>query len=95
MNLDYGTIVACVVTITLSIVGAWAAMKNRIFTIEKNIELLKLDFDNYRKNNDKRTEDTESKMERILVMFEKITSSISEINYKLKSKQDRKFADDK
>ena len=95
MNFDFGTIAACIITVFGSIGGSWVAMNNRLYTVEKNIELIKLDIENYKKGNDKRADDMEDNIEKISSMFEKVMQSISEINNKLKFKQDRKFADDK
>lgn len=95
MEFEWGTVIACITTILGSIGGSWVAMNNRLYTVEKNIELIKLDIENYKKGNDRRADDMEGNIEKISSMFERVMQSVSEINNKLKFKQDRKFADDK
>ena len=95
MKFEWGTVIACITTILGAIGGSWVAMNSRLYTIEKNIELLKLDVENYKRGNDRRADDMEGSIEKISSMFERVMQSISEINNKLKFKQDRKFADDK
>lgn len=84
---------AMIITIVSSVGGSWVAMNRRLYSVEKNIELIKLDIDNYKKNNDRRTEDLEDSVEKITSMFEKTMISISDINGKLKFKQDKKFVE--
>ena len=94
MDLDFGTILACTITVCGSIGGSWVAMNNRLYTVEKNIELLKLDLENYKKSNDKRSDDLEKSLEIITGMFKEVMDSIRDINFKLKLKQDRKFKEE-
>ena len=94
MDLDFGTILACAITVCGSIGGSWVAMNNRLYTVEKNIELLKLDLENYKKSNDKRSDDLAKSLETITEMFKEVMDSIRDINFKLKLKQDRKFKEE-
>jgi len=74
-------------TILLSVVGAWGTMNARMYEVEKRIEIVQLQIDNAQKATDQNNMD----LKEIRILFDRIDKSITEINGKLNLKEDKKW----
>ena len=74
-------------TILLSVVGAWGTMNARMYEVEKRIEIVQLQIDNAQKATDQNNMD----LKEIRIIFDRIDKSITEINGKLQLKEDKKW----
>ena len=74
-------------TILLSVVGAWGTMNARMYEVEKRIEIVQLQIDNAQKA----TEQNNIDLKEIRILFDRIDKSITEINGKLQLKEDKKW----
>ena len=80
-------IIGWVLTIVISIAGAWYTIDARVYSVEKKIELLQMQIDNCNKVLDKQQED----MEVVKDLFNRIDKNIVEIRGILNTKADKKY----
>ena len=80
-------IIGWVLTVIISIAGAWYTIDARVYSVEKKIELLQLQIDNCSKVLDKQQED----MEVVKDLFNRIDKNIIEIRGILNTKADKKY----
>ena len=78
-------VIGWILTILISIVGAWYAIDSRVYSVEKKIELLQMQIDNSNKVLDKQQRD----MEDVKDMFNRIDKNIVEIRGVLNTKADK------
>ena len=80
-------IIGWVLTVIISIAGAWYTIDARVYSVEKKIELLQMQIDNCNKALDKQQQD----MEVIKDLFYRIDENIIEIRGILNTKADKKY----
>ena len=80
-------IIGWVLTVIISIAGAWYTIDARVYSVEKKIELLQLQIDNCNKVLDKQQED----MEVVKDLFNRIDKNIVEIRGIINTKADKKY----
>ena len=80
-------IIGWVLTVIISIAGAWYTIDARVYSVEKKIELLQLQIDNCNKVLDRQQED----MEVVKDLFNRIDKNIIEIRGILNTKADKKY----
>ena len=80
-------IIGWVLTVIISIAGAWYTIDARVYSVEKKIELLQLQIDNCNKVLDRQQED----MEVVKDLFNRIDKNIVEIRGILNTKADKKY----
>ena len=80
-------IIGWVLTVIISIAGAWYTIDARVYSVEKKIELLQLQIDNCNKVLDKQQED----MEVVKDLCNRIDRNIIEIRGILNTKADKKY----
>ena len=80
-------IIGWVLTVIISIAGAWYTIDARVYSVEKKIELLQMQIDNCNKVLDKQQED----MEVVKDLFNRIDRNIVEIRGILNTKADKKY----
>ena len=80
-------IIGWVLTVIISVAGAWYTIDARVYSVEKKIELLQLQIDNCNKVLDKQQED----MEVVKDLFNRIDRNIIEIRGILNTKADKKY----
>ena len=80
-------VIGWILTVLISIVGAWYAIDSRVYTVEKKIELLQMQIDNSNKALDKQQQD----MEDVKDMFNRIDKNIVEIRGVLNTKADKNY----
>ena len=80
-------IIGWVLTVIISIAGAWYTIDARVYSVEKKIELLQMQIDNCDKALDKQQQD----MEVIKDLFYRIDENIIEIRGILNTKADKKY----
>ena len=76
-----------ILTIILSITGAWYTIDARVYTVEKKIELVQMQVDNMNKSLDKQEQD----MNDVKEMFYRIDKNIVEIRGILNTKADKAY----
>ena len=98
MEVGFWVVAGWLFTIVMSIVGAYlasnAAMNTRVYEIEKQIELLKLEMANNKEEHKTQKEQSEKQgklIEDIHCMFNRIDKSLVEMSGKLRMKADKKF----
>ena len=87
MDMRKENIIGWVLTIVISIAGAWYTIDARVYSVEKKIELLQMQIDNCNKVLDKQQED----MEVVKDLFNRIDKNIVEIRGILNTKADKKY----
>ena len=80
-------IIGWVLTVIISIAGAWYTIDARVYSVEKKIELLQMQIDNCNKVLDKQQED----MEVVKDLFNRIDKNIIEIRGILNTKADKTY----
>ena len=80
-------IIGWVLTVIISVAGAWYTIDARVYSVEKKIELLQMQIDNCNKVLDKQQED----MEVVKDLFNRIDRNIVEIRGILNTKADKKY----
>lgn len=80
-------IIGWVLTVIISVAGAWYTIDARVYSVEKKIELLQMQIDNCNKVLDKQQED----MEVVKDLFNRIDKNIIEIRGILDTKADKKY----
>ena len=80
-------IIGWVLTVIISVAGAWYTIDARVYSVEKKIELLQMQIDNCSKVLDKQQED----MEVVKDLFNRIDKNIVEIRGILNTKADKKY----
>ncbi len=80
-------IIGWVLTVIISIAGAWYTIDARVYSVEKKIELLQMQIDNCNKVLDKQQQD----MEVVKDLFNRIDRNIVEIRGILNTKADKKY----
>ena len=80
-------IIGWVLTVIISIAGAWYTIDARVYSVEKKIELLQMQIDNCNKVLDKQQQD----MEVVKDLFNRIDRNIIEIRGILNTKADKKY----
>ena len=80
-------IIGWVLTVIISVAGAWYTIDARVYSVEKKIELLQMQIDNCNKVLDKQQED----MEVVKDLFNRIDRNIIEIRGILNTKADKKY----
>lgn len=80
-------IIGWVLTIVISIAGAWYTIDARVYSVEKKIELLQMQIDNCNKVLDRQQQD----MEVVKDLFNRIDKNIIEIRGILNTKADKKY----
>lgn len=83
------TIIGWVLTVAISLGGAWAAVDARVYNVEGRVNVLKVEISNQQSIQDKQ----EKSLNEIKDMFMEIKDNITEINGNLKLKADRKYVD--
>ena len=98
MEVDFWVIAGWIFTIGMSIVGAYfasnAAMNSRVYEIEKQIDLLKLEMANNKEEHllqKDRSDKQDRIIEEIHSMFNRIDKSLISMSGKLNLKADKKF----
>jgi len=76
-----------ILTIVLSVMGAWYTIDARVYTVEKKIELVQMQVDNINKSLDKQAQD----MNDVKEMFYNIDKNIVEIRGILNTKADKNY----
>lgn len=76
-----------ILTIVLSVMGAWYTIDARVYTVEKKIELVQMQVDNINKSLDKQAQD----MNDVKEMFYSIDKNIVEIRGILNTKADKNY----
>ena len=87
MDMRKENIIGWVLTVIISIAGAWYTIDARVYSVEKKIELLQMQIDNCSKVLDKQQED----MEVVKDLFNRIDKNIVEIRGILNTKADKKY----
>ena len=80
-------IIGWVLTVIISIAGAWYTIDARVYSVEKKIELLQMQIDDCNKVLDKQQQD----MEVVKDLFNRIDRNIIEIRGILNTKADKKY----
>ena len=80
-------VIGWILTVLISIAGAWYAIDSRVYSVEKKIELLQMQIDNSNKALDKQQQD----MEDVKDMFNRIDKNIVEIRGVLNTKADKNY----
>lgn len=80
-------IIGWVLTVIISVAGAWYTIDARVYSVEKKIELLQMQIDNCNKVLDKQQQD----MEVVKDLFNRIDKNIIEIRGILNTKADKKY----
>lgn len=80
-------IIGWVLTVIISIAGAWYTIDARVYSVEKKIELLQMQIDNCNKVLDRQQQD----MEVVKDLFNRIDKNIVEIRGILNTKADKKY----
>ena len=80
-------IIGWVLTVIISIAGAWYTIDARVYSVEKKIELLQMQIDNCNKVLDKQQED----MEVVKDLFNRIDKNIVEIRGIINTKADKTY----
>ena len=80
-------IIGWVLTVIISIAGAWYTIDARVYSVEKKIELLQMQIDNCNKVLDKQQQD----MEVVKDLFNRIDKNLVEIRGILNTKADKKY----
>lgn len=80
-------IIGWVLTVIISVAGAWYTIDARVYSVEKKIELLQMQIDNCNKVLDKQQQD----MEVVKDLFNRIDRNIVEIRGILNTKADKKY----
>ena len=80
-------IIGWVLTVIISIAGAWYTIDARVYSVEKKIELLQMQIDDCNKVLDKQQQD----MEVVKDLFNRIDRNIIEIRGILNTKEDKKY----
>ena len=80
-------IIGWVLTVIISIAGAWYTIDARVYSVEKKIKLLQMQIDNCNKVLDKQQED----MEVVKDLFNRIDKNIVEIRGIINTKADKKY----
>ena len=80
-------IIGWVLTVIISVAGAWHTVDARVYSVEKKIELLQMQIDNCNKVLDKQQQD----MEVVKDLFNRIDRNIIEIRGILNTKADKKY----
>jgi hypothetical protein len=80
-------IIGWVLTVIISIAGAWYTIDARVYNVEKKIELLQMQIDNCNKVLDKQQQD----MEVVKFLFNRIDNNIIEIRGILNTKADKTY----
>jgi len=80
-------IIGWVLTVIISVAGAWYTIDARVYSVEKKIELLQMQIDNCNKVLDKQQQD----MEVVKDLFNRIDKNIVEIRGILNTKADKKY----
>ena len=91
----FWTIGGWILTIIIAIGGAWATVNARVYEVEKQIELLKLELSNNKAEHlaqKERTDRQDKIIEEIHSMFNRIDKSLISMSGKLNMKADKKFA---
>ena len=90
----FWTIGGWVLTIVISLMGAWLTVNARLYEVEKQIELLKLESENNKEEHKMQKEalqKQEKLTEEIHAMFVRIDKSLVSLQGKLNMKADKKF----
>ena len=87
MDMRKENIIGWVLTVIISIAGAWYTIDARVYSVEKKIELLQMQIDNCNKVLDKQQED----MEVVKDLFNRIDKNIVEIRGIINTKADKKY----
>ena len=91
---DKDTLFTTVVTIILSLFAGWMGMSARVYNLEKNIEIVKLDVSNVRTevaNTKSIYEKMDQRMNQTVDLFNKIDKSLVELRGDLDLKADKQF----
>jgi len=91
---EFWTIGGWVLTIIISLVGAWAVVVSRVYEVEKQIELLKMEMANNKEEHKAQKEQSDKQekiIEEIHSMFNRIDKSLISMSGKLNLKADKKF----
>lgn len=80
-------IIGWILTVIISVAGAWYTIDARVYSVEKKIELLQMQIDNCNKVLDKQQQD----MEVVKDLFNRIDKNIVEIRGILNTKADKKY----
>ena len=78
-------VVGWILTIVLSVMGAWYTIDARVYTVEKKIELVQMQVDNMSKSIEKQEKD----MDEVKDMFNRIDKNIVQIQEIMNTKQDK------
>ena len=87
MDMRKENIIGWVLTIVISVAGAWYTIDARVYSVEKKIELLQMQIDSCNKVLDKQQED----MEVVKDLFNRIDKNIVEIRGIINTKADKKY----
>jgi len=91
---EFWTIGGWILTIIISLGGAWATVTARVYEVEKQIELLKMEMANNKEEHKAQKEQSDKQekiIEEIHSMFNRIDKSLISMSGKLNLKADKKF----
>lgn len=86
-GISKANMIGWLLTITLSVFGAWGAMSSRVYAVEKEIELLKLEM----KSTEEFRKQQASDINEIKLMFYNIEKTMVEMNGRMALKEDKKW----
>lgn len=91
---DKNTLFTAVITIVLSMFAGWMGMSARVYNLEKNLEIVKLDVSNVKAevaNTKSIYEKMDQRMNQTIDLFNKIDKSLVELRGDLALKADKQF----
>jgi len=92
--MDWSELIPLALTVVLSIVGAWATINARVYKVEKDIELLRMELKNRKEldsKRDKRDEKLDSTIGKIFDKIDELSDGFQDLKGSLKLKADKKF----
>ena len=81
------TMIGWILTIAISLGGAWMAVNARVYEVEKQIDLLKLQMSTEQVSQARQ----DKSLDEIHSMFQDIKNSMTDMNGKMNMKADRKY----
>ena len=91
---DKSAIFSTAITIVLSLFAGWMGMSARVYNLEKNLEIVKLDVSNVKAevaNTKSIYEKMDQRMNQTIELFNKIDKSLVELRGDLALKADKQF----
>jgi len=92
--MDWSGLIPLALTVVLSVVGAWSVINARVYKVEKDIELLRMELKNRKEldsKRDKRDEKLDSTIGKIFDKIDELSDGFQDLKGSLKLKADKKF----